>query len=78
MVLNQMLAQKMALPVEVELQINKRPRVHLRAEHKIGWSLSSDDRARIQGWNTLLKRDSTRSVTLQKYQQLLGNRSGSR
>jgi len=72
MALNRELAAKQALPSVVSLKINTDPRRQLRAEHKIHWSLNRKDRAMIQQWNALLKRKSTRQITLREYQRQLG------
>jgi len=72
LVLNRELAKREAIPVEVDLRINTQPQVHLRAEHRIHWSLDRKDRALIQQWNSLLQSERMQKVTLRKYQQVLG------
>lgn len=72
--LNEELAKRNALPLEVELQVNLREKIHLKAEHRIDWSLGANDRTRIQQWNSQLKNPATKHVPLRKYQELLRTR----
>jgi hypothetical protein len=76
--LNEAVAEKQALPLEVKLRLNSEPAVQLRAEHLINWKLDRKDRLMINGWNTLLALPSTKKVPLRRYQELLGMRTTSR
>ena len=76
--LNKFLAEKQALPLQVKLQVNMQPSLHLRAEHRIHWKFDRKDRAMINVWNRLLSRRTTKKVPLREYQRLLGMRSTSR
>lgn len=70
--LNRHVAEKGAIPLTVDLQLNTRPQVHLRAEHRIHWSLDDKDRALIAQWNSLMKNREIRKITLREYQRALG------
>lgn len=72
LVLNEKLAAKQAIPVQVSLHVNARPQIHLRAEHQVHWSLDERDRSLINEWNRQLKSDQTREVSLREYQRTLG------
>lgn len=77
-VLNKQLAAKKAIPTEVVLTLNSRPRVKVLAEHTVRGSLDRKDRDKIEQWNSRLKDKSVRLVTLREYQQQLGLNRASR
>lgn len=70
--LNKHLATQQSLPVKVHLEVNTRPRLKLRAEHTMHWSLDAHDRSLIQGWNQQLTGKEMRKVPLREYQRAMG------
>jgi hypothetical protein len=72
---NEMLRQKKVIPVEVTLRADIEPRMHLKAQHKIDWKISSGSMSLINNWDRLLQSKTIKRVTLSKYQQtILGDR----
>lgn len=69
--LNASLRRKKLLPVEVELRAQIGTPIHLRAQHQFHWELDGQHRALINGWEQLLKGQTTRHVTFQEYQRTL-------
>jgi hypothetical protein len=66
------------IPLDVELQANTHPRIHLRAEHRFEWQLDHQHRSLIDQWESTLKSNNTRYVKLREYQQqvLLADKNG--
>jgi hypothetical protein len=67
--LNRSLRTRNRLPIEVELQCQVEPRLHLRAQHVFVWKLDDVDRRLIHKWETMLKRTSLEKTTFREYQR---------
>ncbi len=67
--LNQALRARGRLPESVEQRVLVTPPQHLRAEHSLNFQLNAQDRALIHQWESRLKGDSTRQVSLRDYQK---------
>lgn len=67
--LNDSLRSKNRIPTSVQLQTAGVPHLHLRAEHTTSLELNSRDRGMIHQWESQLKSDTTRVVTLRDYQR---------
>lgn len=67
--LNESLRKLKRLPTSVELMARDEQTIHLKAEHKISWSLESHDRMLIHAWETMLKDKRTQFKTFREYQK---------
>jgi hypothetical protein len=67
--LNESLRREGTVPEEVVLRAELDAPLHLRAEHKIWWSLDAKDRSLIHDWESTLRLRTTRWVTFHEYQQ---------
>lgn len=70
--LNESLRREGVVPEEVELRVELDSPLHLRAEHKVWWSLDAKDRSLIHDWESTLRLRTTRWVTFHEYQQAVG------
>lgn len=67
--LNQALRTHEQLPMKVALRVAFDRALHLQATHRFDWDLSSDDRQRINHWETLLKSPNIKEVSFRDYQR---------
>ena len=73
--LNESLRRRNLIPTRVVLEAAAGAQINLRAEHKIQWELTEQDRTFIDGWETMLRSKKTRMVPFRHYQEtvLAGN-----
>lgn len=76
--LNQSLVQRQLLPTTVELRTSFEPQLHFRAEHTIHWKLDSSDRSLIHLWESRLRSEEVRQVSIREYQRLMFESAGTR
>lgn len=69
MTLNRRLRDQGVLPKSVILKANTSPPINLQARHTFHLDLNANERDWIYQWETRLKSDSIRQVTLQEYQK---------
>lgn len=69
MTLNRRLRDQGVLPKSVILKANTSPPINLQARHTFHLELNANERNWIYQWETRLKSDSIRQVTLQEYQK---------
>jgi len=67
--LNESLRRRNLLPTQVELKSDTGAQINLRAEHKIQWALTEQDRSFIDGWESMLRSRKTRNVPFRRYQE---------
>lgn len=76
--LNHALASKGVMPTEVVLRADAKPRLHLKAEHKINWKLHTESLRQINHWENLLRHKQMEQVSLQHYQRRILTAAGDR
>ena len=69
--LNQALRAHGTFATTVELRTQMPGIRHLRAQHTLHWELDDRDREHIQRWESLLKGESLKTVSLQEYQRTI-------
>lgn len=67
--LNAALKERRVLPVKVELQSHQTNPLHLQADHRFEWKLTTHDRQQIYFWEQQLRDSKLQRVTFDRFQQ---------
>ena len=69
--LNRSLRKLKRIPAKVQLRVEFDRPIRLQADHQFGWKLRSDDRQRINHWETLFRNENLEWMSFRDYQKAM-------